>query len=394
MKLETDILVVGGGIGGVVLAELLTRTGKRALVVERSLGPPPFLRPELLWPAAVQTLFSLRDRAEWMKDSFQPVGGIVIDFRGQLRPAITSANLEAAGVQPYFENPNQTRESLLKHCHVEVRRGVEVVSLVSEAGAIRGVEARDRQSGEAISISAGLTVGDDGTDSHVREACGIEISLKPFPADFFVCGLPWPASWARGVAHILFPPRDDDSGLVAVGFMPVPGPLAATVAVVCSDRAGDATALSAAWQSMVATAESAPDEIRVADFPGNFTRIGRRWGHAARYGAPGAVLIGDALHPVSPAGGQGANMAIADAVALSQLIVAGGPDLARDYEALRRAPNERGLRPTRISALMFQALDNRLASAAAGFLLPRFLGIPGLVPTILRTLASGSANSC
>ena len=73
---------MGGGIGGVVLAELLTRAGRRVLVIERATGPPPFLRPELLWPSAVQTLFSLRDRADWMQDSFLPVGGIAMD-RGE-----------------------------------------------------------------------------------------------------------------------------------------------------------------------------------------------------------------------------------------------------------------------------------------------------------------------
>ena len=392
MDIKTDILVVGGGIGGVVLAELLTRAGKRVLVVERSVGPPPFLRPEVLWPAAVQTLFGLRDRADWERDSFQPVGGIVVDFRGQLRSAISPATLRTAGIQPYFENPNQTRESLLAHCQAEVRRGVEVVSLISDAGAIRGVEARDRQSGETISVSAGLTVGDDGADSHVRDACGIEISLQPFPVDFFVCGLPWPSSWDRDVAHIVFPPSDDHSGLVAVGFVPVPGPLSATVAVVRADRAADTAALGAAWKSMLAMAASAPEELHAAEFPGKFTRIGRRWGHAARYGAPGAVLIGDALHPVSPAGGQGANMAIADAVALSRLIVAGRPNLARAYEAARRAPNERGLRPTRLAARLFQAQQNPMLASLVGFVAPRLLNLPGLVPATLRALARGSAN--
>jgi len=42
-------------------------------------------------------------------------------------------------------------------------------------------------------------------------------------------------------------------------------------------------------------------------------------GHAPRYGAAGAVVMGDAAHPVSPAGGQGANMSIADARALAEL---------------------------------------------------------------------------
>jgi 2-polyprenyl-6-methoxyphenol hydroxylase-like FAD-dependent oxidoreductase len=392
VNVKTEILIVGGGIGGVVLAELLTRVGKAVLIIERATSPPPFLRPELLWPSAVQTLFSLRDRIDWERDSFRPVGGIILDRRGRLQPVVTPKSLHAAGIQPYFENPNQTRETLLAHCQADVRRGIEVVEIVREDGIVRGVRARERASGETLDVSADLTVGDDGTDSLVRTQCGIEISLKPFPVDFFVSGLPWPKDWAPDIGRIIFTPRDDDSGLFAAGFLPVPGSLAATVAVAWADRSEDSAGLSRGWNSMLATASSAPGEIRAADFPGSFTKIGRRWGHAVRYGVPGAVLIGDALHPVSPAGGQGANMAINDAVAVARLIIAGAPDLERSYESARRAPNERGLRPTRLAARMFAATRQPALSALFGFLLPRLIKFPGVVPTILRNLANGSAN--
>jgi 2-polyprenyl-6-methoxyphenol hydroxylase-like FAD-dependent oxidoreductase len=393
VSLETEILVVGGGIGGVVLAELLARARKRVVVVERSVGPPPFLRPEVLWPSAAQTLFALRDRSEWERDSFRPVGGVTLDRGGRLQPVITAANLRTAGIEPFFENPNQTRETLLAKCQAEVRRGVEVVEVVHDAGAIRGVQARHRETGELICISAGLTVGDDGADSRVRAACGIEISLEPFPVDFFVCGFPWPAIWTPDVAHVMFPPREDQSGLLAVAFIPVPPALTAPVAVVRADLEPDSAALAAAWKAMLAVATSAPPELHALDFPGGFTKIGRRWGHAAQYGVPGAVLIGDALHPVSPAGGQGANMAIADAVALARLIIGGSSNLARDFEAARRAPNERGIRPTRLAARVFRAQRHPWIASLTSLLLPRIVGFPGLVPAALRLLARGSANA-
>ena len=57
--LRTDVLVAGGGIGGAVLATLLVHAGRRVIVLERSTKPPPFLRPEVLWPAAATTLFAV-----------------------------------------------------------------------------------------------------------------------------------------------------------------------------------------------------------------------------------------------------------------------------------------------------------------------------------------------
>src|SRR5262245_57891977 len=54
-----DFLIVGGGIGGAVLANLLGRSGKRVVVLEKGLAPPPQNRPEILWPATVQVLRGL-----------------------------------------------------------------------------------------------------------------------------------------------------------------------------------------------------------------------------------------------------------------------------------------------------------------------------------------------
>ena len=99
--------------------------------------------------------------------------------------------------------------------------------------------------------------------------------------------------------------------------------------------------------------------------PRRFMRIKRPWGHVARYGARGAVIMGDAAHSVSPAGGQGANMSVADAVVLTELMLRGEPNLVAEYERRRRAANERSLGPT------------RFAHAA--------LGLPGwMVPNVCR----------
>lgn len=47
------LIVVGGGIGGAVLANLLARGGKRVVVLEKTPVPPPIARPEILWPHRV-----------------------------------------------------------------------------------------------------------------------------------------------------------------------------------------------------------------------------------------------------------------------------------------------------------------------------------------------------
>ena len=153
----------------------------------------------------------------------------------------------------------------------------------------------------------------------------------------------------RQVQHQLH--RANDAALRVTGHQqpPLPGPHAAGIALVRGDDADAATALAESCARMFARAERSPGTPEAIGFPQSFTRIRRECGHAERYGAPGVVLLGDAIHPVSPAGGQGANMAIADAVVLAKLILAREPDLVGAYEAARRRPNDRGIRPTRLA---------------------------------------------
>ena len=106
------------------------------------------------------------------------------------------------------------------------------------------------------------------------------------------------------------------------------------------------------------------------EFPRDFTRVARPFGHAESYVAEGAALIGDAVHPMTPAGGQGANASIADALALADVIAGGGDLLA--YEQSRRPRNEQSISFSRIARRVFRT--------------GRFLPAGLLVPAALRTI--------
>jgi len=104
------------------------------------------------------------------------------------------------------------------------------------------------------------------------------------------------------------------------------------------------------WNQLCSMDPVIKDVIRDRRFPQDFVRIRRPWGHAARYGTEGAILIGDAAHPVSPAGGQGANMSVADACVVAELALRNEPNLLAQYERRRRPANERSMGPTRVAA--------------------------------------------
>jgi len=116
---------------------------------------------------------------------------------------------------------------------------------------------------------------------------------------------------------------------------------------------------------------------------GSRFRIHHRVADTYRVGR--SLLAGDAAHVHSPAGGQGMNLGIQDAVALADALVsvlAGGPDTLLDEYSAARRPIAAGV----------VTLTDRLTRLAT---LPRILrpfrntaiGLAGRVPAVRRTLA-------
>ncbi|MGH9530852.1 MAG: FAD-dependent monooxygenase, partial [Terriglobales bacterium] len=220
--MDADFVIVGGGIGGTVLAELLGRGGKRVVVLEKTTAPPPWLRPEVLWPATMKVLFSLVPQQIWEEEDVLAVRGIELhDGKGTL-PFITSQLLREAGVQPWFTNPNQTRERLLRLGSFELRRGMEVVAVLKEKERVVGVRTRELATGAEREVLAQLTIGDDGAQSAVRQACNIPPPTRMIPMDLLCFAFDWPAILPQATACVWLNPRRLQSGIFALLAMPFP----------------------------------------------------------------------------------------------------------------------------------------------------------------------------
>jgi 2-polyprenyl-6-methoxyphenol hydroxylase-like FAD-dependent oxidoreductase len=368
-----DFVVVGGGIGGAVLAELLGRGGKQIVVLERSFAPPPWVRPELLWPATMEVLFSLSPRELWEQEAALPMRGVEFHDGQRTLPFITADVLQDAQVQPWFTNPNQTREQLLRLGSFELRRGVEVIAILKEKGRVVGVRTRDVTTQEEGDLVALYTVGDDGAQSLVRIACGIDMETRPFPIDFICFGCDWPPAIPSGIARFWFNRERRTSGIVGLLIMPFPNGKGAGLVPVVPQTFDAIPSVEASWSRFCTANPAVREVIRGRRFPHDFVRIRRPWGHAPRYGGEGALLMGDAAHPVSPAAGQGANMSIADARVLAELALGNHRDLLAEYERRRRPANARSLGPTRAAASILS--------------LPRWLSPTSVPLAIMRSAA-------
>jgi 2-polyprenyl-6-methoxyphenol hydroxylase-like FAD-dependent oxidoreductase len=209
----------------------------------------------------------------------------------------------------------------------ELRRNAEVTGLVRDGNRITGVSYRDRVTGERHELRSQLTVACDGRGSTVRQAAGLR------PRSF---GVPMDVWWFR------LPRRADDP----VGGV---GRFSAGHFCVMIDRGdywqcgyligkGSDVALRAAgieelrrrfagllpWMADRVGALASWDDVKLLDV--RLERL-RRWD------LDGLLLIGDAAHAMSPVGGVGINLAVADAVATARLL---GPALSSGT-ALSRA---------------------------------------------------------
>lgn len=121
-------------------------------------------------------------------------------------------------------------------------------------------------------------------------------------------------------------------------------------------------------------------------------RVHRPWSHAPHHGTAGAFLIGDAAHPVSPVGAQGANMAVADARVLAELLLDHHPDPLAAYEHRRRPANARSVRFTRLAAGLLGVPD-RVVRLFPASLVPRAIGVVSPHPALLRRVFQSAATT-
>jgi 2-polyprenyl-6-methoxyphenol hydroxylase-like FAD-dependent oxidoreductase len=195
-----------------------------------------------------------------------------------------------------------------------LRMGVEVTGLLRQDGRVVGVRYHDAR-GQEGELAAGVTVGCDGRTSAVRDASGLRVREFGVPLDIW---------WFR------LPRRErDPAGMIGRS---AGGPI-----VVAIDR-GDyyqvglqirkgsdvrlrAEGLEKFRERVAAIAPELADHVDAVRSWDDVKLLTVRLDRMPRWFRPGLLCIGDAAHAMSPVGGVGINLAIADAVATARILV-------------------------------------------------------------------------
>jgi 2-polyprenyl-6-methoxyphenol hydroxylase-like FAD-dependent oxidoreductase len=358
--MDTDVLIVGAGPTGLMLANQLGRRGVRTLIVDRHSGPSLETR-------------ALGVQARTM-EIYSKLG--IVDRALELGKRGTGANIWAEGrkmarvplgeagqtVTPYpfililgQDDNERIMGDKLRDWGISVQWNTELVGLEQESRHVTA--ALKLPDGTTRKITAAWVAGCDGARSAVRELCGITFPGAPyehvfFVADTVVTGTMVPDEvnvylWRSGF-HLFFPMRGEDHWRI-VGIVPpiLRGRDDVTFEHVIPSLRGEAGAglsfKTCTWFSTY--------------------RISHR--SASRFRDRHCFLLGDAAHIHSPVGAQGMNTGLQDAYNLGwklALVVSGQADAALldSYEE-ERVPVARRLLNTTDRAFRLVVSDSRLA---------------------------------
>ena len=381
--MDANVLVVGAGPTGLMLANQLGRRGARFLIIDRHAGPS--LQTRALGVQArtmeIYSKLGVIGRAlELGKD------GSGANIWGQGRWMARVPLGEAGkGVTPYpkililgQDDNERILGDRLRDWGVSVQWNTELVGLEQKAGHVTAT--LKQPDGTTRQITAAWAAGCDGARSTVRELNGITVPGAPYEHVFFVADTVVTGSmvpdqlnvylWRSGF-HLFFPMRGKDHWRI-VGILPESqrGKKDVTFEDVIPSLRGEAGAglnfSACTWFSTY--------------------RIQHR--SASRFRDRRCFVLGDAAHIHSPMGAQGMNTGLQDSYNLGwklALVVDGRADAALldSYEE-ERIPVARALLESTDRMFRLIVSDTAIAGFLRSHVIARIASIAMRRPAIQR----------
>nr|WP_205305375.1 FAD-dependent monooxygenase [Parvibaculum indicum] len=344
--IDSDVLIVGGGLSGLPLALALAQGGLSVTVVD---ALDPATATDAAFDGRVSAIAFASCR---MFDQL----GVTPHLKGQMQPIndiVVSDGRLSEGASPFFLHFDHTEigdeplGNLIENRHIRIALQKAVVAAsgirVVAPNAVKSVEyGASHVTGhlaDGTAVKAKVCLACDGRGSPTRNAAGIKTVGWSYNQTGIVCTVAHELPH-EGVAQEYFLPGGPFAILPMVGNRS---------SLVWTEKTADAKAI------LSLDDEEFADEMRerFGDYLGDCAPVGPRWSYpltlqlARDYVRPRLALVADAAHGVHPIAGQGLNLGLRDVAALAEVLVdaarlgldIGQIDVLKRYEQWRRFDN-------------------------------------------------------
>ncbi len=356
-RIDTRCCIAGGGPAGMMLGFLLARAGLDVVVLEKHADFLRDFRGDTIHPSTLELFHELGLLDEFLQLPLARTERIGVHIGGEFIRMVDLTRLRVKApfmaMAPQWEFLNFLERKARAYRGFHLMMETEASDLIIENGRVTGVRAR-KEAGE-IEIAAHLTVACDGRGSTLRAAAGMKVKDLGAPLDVL---------WFR------LPHRPGD-GEETGGWVDAGGLLVSIYrgsywqcAHVIPKGGADAIRADGmpAWRARVAKlAPVFADRMEAVAGWGDVKLLNVQVDRLERWYREGLLCIGDAAHAMSPVGGVGVNLAVADAVAAANLLWR--PLANRDVQAadLARVQKRRTWPTWAIQSAQVFAQDNFIA---------------------------------
>jgi 2-polyprenyl-6-methoxyphenol hydroxylase-like FAD-dependent oxidoreductase len=349
MRLETDLLIVGGGPAGMMAGLLFARAGCRVRVLEKHADFFRDFRGDTVHPSTMEILDQLGMLERFLKRPHNRVTTAQLAIAGQEWTIGDLSRLDTPApfiaMMPQWEFLDFLREEAKAFPGFALEMTAPVSGFVEEEGRVAGVRLED-----GPELRGRLTIAADGRASIARSMLPLED-----------LGAPMDVFWFR------IPKAQSEEGALR-------GNVQRGRLLVMIDR-GDywqcaflipkgaaeaykARGIGAVREEVAAVAPPGLD-LGELDEMSDLHLLTVKLDRLTCWHRPGLLAIGDAAHAMSPIGGIGINLAIQDAVAAANALAR---PLARgdDVDPLLERVQTRRMLPTRLVQAAQKTAQDRI----------------------------------